>query len=94
MLAPATRRRGSGVWEPALLAASGWRWKACRPVPQGQALRRSPLQPSLGRCSIPDYVSHLVAGFWTPDLHLRLQVVDFVDAGVEWANKNRAKQLL
>lgn len=54
----------------------------------------NPLRLSTGCPSAPRYLSQLVVGFGRPDLHLRLQVIDFVDAGVLLANKNRAKRLL
>lgn len=73
--------RRSGILEP---RASGSKRMAMEGVQAGSAgshpLRGSPLRPSPGRCSIPYYASQLVAGCATPDLNLRVQVLDFVDA--------------
>lgn len=64
------------------------------PLPQGKVLRRCPLRPSLSRLSALCYVSQLVAGCATPDLNLRVQVLDFVDVGVARAKQNPANLLV
>lgn len=64
------------------------------PATCARSLLPGPLPSSTDHSSTPCYVSQLIAGFGRPDLNLRMQVLDFIDAGVAQSNKDRTNRLI